>query len=66
LCLDQAVRNLVAWSLADATTALAMASIQPNALLAPALAHHRLALLDTQVRWSGDLHPAGRPMISRG
>jgi N-acetylglucosamine-6-phosphate deacetylase len=59
LCLDQAVRNLVAWGLADAATALAMASTHPNALLAPALAHHRIALPDTTVGWTADLHPTG-------
>jgi N-acetylglucosamine-6-phosphate deacetylase len=57
LCLDQAVRNLVAWNLADPKTALAMASTQPNALLAPALAHHRIALADTSVAWTEDLYP---------
>lgn len=40
LALDQAVRNVVAWGLADPAAALAMASDNPNALLAPALAHH--------------------------
>jgi N-acetylglucosamine-6-phosphate deacetylase len=57
LCLDQAVRNLVAWSLTDAATALAMASIHPNALLAPALAHHGIALPNTKVTWTLDLQP---------
>ena len=58
LCLDQAVRNLVAWKLADAATALAMASIHPNALLAPALGHHGIVLPRTEVRWTEDLRPA--------
>jgi N-acetylglucosamine-6-phosphate deacetylase len=57
LCLDQAVRNLVAWSLADAATALAMASTHPNALLAPALAHHAIARPNTPVTWTPDLQP---------
>jgi N-acetylglucosamine-6-phosphate deacetylase len=57
LCLDQAVRNVVGWDLADAATALAMASTHPNALLAPALAHHGIALPETMVTWTGDLHP---------
>ena len=57
LCLDQAVRNLVAWSLTDAATALAMASTHPNALLAPALAHHGIALPNTRVTWTPGLHP---------
>jgi N-acetylglucosamine-6-phosphate deacetylase len=57
LRLDQAVRNLVAWNLADPRTALAMASVHPNALLAPALAHHGISLSKTTVAWTPDLHP---------
>ena len=57
LCLDQAVRNIVAWKLADAATALAMASTQPAALLAPALAHHGITLPTTHVAWSSELYP---------
>ena len=57
LCLDQAVRNLVAWNLTDAATALAMASTHPNALLARALAHHGITLPDAKVAWTADLHP---------
>jgi N-acetylglucosamine-6-phosphate deacetylase len=59
LCLDQAVRNVVAWGLADAATALAMASTHPNALLAPALTHHGIALPAARVAWTQDLHPTG-------
>jgi N-acetylglucosamine-6-phosphate deacetylase len=59
LRLDQAVRNLVSWKLANAATALAMASSHPNGLLAPALAYHRIALPETRVAWTHDLHPAG-------
>jgi N-acetylglucosamine-6-phosphate deacetylase len=43
LTLDQAVRNLVAWNIADTATAVAMASVQPLALIAPALAWHGIA-----------------------
>ena len=57
LTLDQAVRNLVAWNLADPATALAMASTQPNAILAPALAHHGISPPQTTVAWSPDLRP---------
>ena len=57
LCLDQAVRNLVAWGLADARAALAMASAYPNALLAPALLQHDITRSDARVRWTRDLHP---------
>ena len=61
LTLDQAVRNLVAWNLADPITALAMASTYPNALLAPALAHHRIELPATQVTWTDDLRVTETP-----
>jgi N-acetylglucosamine-6-phosphate deacetylase len=57
LSLDQAVRNLVAWNLADAATALAMVSSNPNALLAPALAHHGIAPRQTSVTWTSGLQP---------
>jgi N-acetylglucosamine-6-phosphate deacetylase len=63
LCLDQAVRNLVAWNLADAATAVAMASTHPNALLAPALEHHRITLPATRVDWTAELHPIAMPRI---
>jgi N-acetylglucosamine-6-phosphate deacetylase len=57
LCLDQAVRNLVAWGLTGPEDALTMASTNPNALLASALDHHGIALPDTRVRWTDDLRP---------
>jgi len=66
LCLDQAVRNLVGWSLADPVTALAMASTHPNALLAPALAHHGLSLPNTRVAWDDALHPVRMAKLSAG
>jgi N-acetylglucosamine-6-phosphate deacetylase len=53
LTLDQAVRNIVAWNLADAQTALAMASSHPNALLARVgvtIPAHRVA-------WTAQLQP---------
>jgi N-acetylglucosamine-6-phosphate deacetylase len=61
LCLDQAVRNLLGWQLADAATALAMASTQPNALLAAALARHGITLPPTRANWTDELHPIGTP-----
>jgi N-acetylglucosamine-6-phosphate deacetylase len=64
LCLDQAVRNIVQAGLVDAATALAMASTHPNAILAPALAHHRIALLGTTATWDPDLRPIGTPIMS--
>jgi N-acetylglucosamine-6-phosphate deacetylase len=57
LTLDQGVRNMVAWNLADPATALAMASTHPNALIAPALAHHGIAPPATTVSWTESLHP---------
>jgi N-acetylglucosamine-6-phosphate deacetylase len=56
LTLDQAVRNLVSWGLTSPETALAMASSHPNAILAPALAHHQIEMPRTRVRWTPDLH----------
>lgn len=61
LRLDQAVRNLIAWNLTDPATALAMASTHPNALLAPALAHHAIALSDTKVIWTSSFQPRISP-----
>jgi N-acetylglucosamine-6-phosphate deacetylase len=58
LTLDQAVRNLVAWGLADRPTAFAMASTTPAALLGPALRHHRIGLPRTSVAWAEDGHAA--------
>ncbi|MDB5369019.1 MAG: N-acetylglucosamine-6-phosphate deacetylase [Roseomonas sp.] len=55
LCLDAAVRNLVAWGIADAATALAMASAAPAALLAPALAAHGLTQDLGELLWSEQL-----------
>ncbi|WP_428536912.1 N-acetylglucosamine-6-phosphate deacetylase [Rhodopila sp.] len=66
LCLDQAVRNVVAWKLADAATALGMASTNPNALLGPALAYHGIALARTEVEWTAELRPVGAPWVSAG
>jgi N-acetylglucosamine-6-phosphate deacetylase len=53
LTLDQAVRNLVAWNLADAHTALAMASNNPNALLA----RHGVTVRPHRVSWTDQLQP---------
>ena len=64
LCLDQAVRNLVAWGIADAAAALAMASSHPAALLAPALAWHGITPGSGSVNWTDRLQPSGTPDIS--
>jgi N-acetylglucosamine-6-phosphate deacetylase len=55
LCLDQAVRNLVAWGIATPQQALAMASSHPLSAIRPALAAHGLALAAAEVEWSDDL-----------
>ncbi len=55
LCLDAAIRNVVAWGLAIPDEAIAMASRHPLAVLAPALAAHGIALADSEVEWSDDL-----------
>jgi N-acetylglucosamine-6-phosphate deacetylase len=57
LTLDQAMRNIVAWGVADAALAIRMASAHPAALLAPALAARRIALTASEVEWSHDLRP---------
>jgi len=57
LCLDQAVRNLVAWGIADAAAAVRLATGNPATLLAPALAAHGLRRPATVLVWSDDLWP---------
>ena len=58
LCLDQAVRNVIAWGLAEPAAALAMGSSQPAALLAPALAWHGITLPATCVTWTLEFRAA--------
>ena len=53
LTLDQAVRNLVDWGIADLPTAAAMASGAPAALLGPALAAHGRTLPPSEAVWHG-------------
>jgi N-acetylglucosamine-6-phosphate deacetylase len=55
LCLDQAVRNVIAWGFADATLAFGWASTCPAALLAPVLAARHLPLPPSSVTWTADL-----------
>lgn len=52
LCLDQAVRNLLAWGLATPEDAVRLAATNPAGLLAPALAAHGLGLPPSRVSWS--------------
>jgi len=46
LTLDQAVRNLVDWGFASPEAAVQLASDNPTALMAPALAAHGIGILD--------------------
>jgi N-acetylglucosamine-6-phosphate deacetylase len=55
LCLDQAVRNLVAWELASPAEAVAMASDHPLAALQPALRARGMTLDRGEIDWSDDL-----------
>lgn len=55
LCLDQAVRNVVAWGLASAEEALAMASAHPRQLLAPTFAAHGITVNAGRVIWNDAL-----------
>jgi N-acetylglucosamine-6-phosphate deacetylase len=57
LCLDQAVRNLVAWGIATASEATAMASGIPAGLMAPAMRHHGIRMPPSAVVWSEGLTP---------
>lgn len=57
LCLDQAVRNLVAWGLAEPRAAIALAADQPAKLLAPALAAHGIDADAGYLDWDATLHP---------
>jgi N-acetylglucosamine-6-phosphate deacetylase len=57
LCLDAAVRNLVAWGIATPADAIAMASTRPMALLQPALAAHGLTQRPGELLWSEALIP---------
>lgn len=59
LCLDQAVRNLVAWEMASAVEAVAMASDHPLAALQPALRARGMTLDRGDIDWSDDLAITG-------
>lgn len=55
LCLDQGVRNLVAWGLATPEEAVALASGHPLALLEPALEAFGITLDLGEIEWSDGL-----------
>jgi N-acetylglucosamine-6-phosphate deacetylase len=57
LCLDQAVRNVVAWGIAGADQAIGWAGTAPRAALARSLAAHGLRLDPGRVEWSEKLAP---------
>lgn len=61
LRLDVAVRNVVAWGIADAPTAIAMASDHPRRALADAMARLAAAQPVRRVAWSDDLVPTVLP-----
>jgi N-acetylglucosamine-6-phosphate deacetylase len=56
LRLDQAVRNVIAWELATPIEAIRLASDNPTAVLAPALAASGACLASATVEWSGAMH----------
>jgi N-acetylglucosamine-6-phosphate deacetylase len=58
LCLDQAVRTVVAWGLAEAAVAIDWAGVRPAALLAPAFAAHGVTAPASMVSWTQALTPA--------
>jgi len=55
--LDQAVRNVMAWGIATAEEAIGLASVNPLALLGPALAAHRVRPAAGAIEWSPELRP---------
>jgi len=55
LCLDAAVRNVVAWGIATPQQALAMASDHALAAIRPALSAHGITLAEGEVEWSDEL-----------
>lgn len=57
LTLDQAVRNLIIWRLATPAEAIALASDNPAAILAPALAAHGIADNPGSLDWDDNLIP---------
>jgi N-acetylglucosamine-6-phosphate deacetylase len=51
------VRNVVAWSLATPEQAVGLATTNPAALLAPALASHGIGLANGSLEWDAALRP---------
>lgn len=57
LCLDQAVRNTMAWTGLGAETVLAMASSSPRRALSRSMQHYGIAMETSCVRWASDMTP---------
>lgn len=58
LCLDQAVRNVVAWTGMGPEAVIGLASTAPRRALAGAMARHGVSLDPGLVRWRSDLVPS--------
>jgi N-acetylglucosamine-6-phosphate deacetylase len=59
LTLDQAVRNIARWGIAEAGEAIRMASDHPVQALRPALEARGACLPESEITWSDDLAPTG-------
>jgi len=57
LRLDQAVRNLVAWSITDTDDAILMASAKPRVALERALHHAGITIMPGKIAWTSGLEP---------
>lgn len=68
LRLDQALRNVVDWSIASPSEAAGMAGTAPRRALARSLAHHRIRLDPGRIDWSDALEPrlAEMPALNGG
>ncbi|WDR02700.1 hypothetical protein PSQ19_00175 [Devosia algicola] len=66
LCLDQAVRNIVDWSIASAETAIAMAAQHPRMAMEKALVSHGLRLDAGIVHWDDQAHANHRRGLGQG
>lgn len=58
LRLDEAVRNTAAWTGLPPASVITMATEAPRRAIARSLAHHRITLQPSRLRWSSDLRPA--------
>ncbi|XWN30510.1 MAG: N-acetylglucosamine-6-phosphate deacetylase [Devosia sp.] len=58
LTMDEAVRNVVRWGIADTSGAIEMASHHPRRALAHALEHHGISHVSGRVSWNDALEPS--------